>query len=120
MLLLLLLLLARAVMDLRAAVAADVADPQKEAAHDRKRAQLFADALAGDRRALLQIMTDQTADADGHGDGDDDDDDEFDDDDDMGDDEDDDAADVGLDFMAAMRHGRALGLAAHLGLDPIP
>uniref|UniRef100_A0A383W1X3 Uncharacterized protein n=1 Tax=Tetradesmus obliquus TaxID=3088 RepID=A0A383W1X3_TETOB len=96
-----------AVRALRAAVAADVADEQKAAAHERKRAKLFVDAAAGDRNALLQIMTDQTANVYGREDDDDDD-----------EDDDDDDSEAGMDFLSAIRHGRALELAAELGVNP--
>ncbi|WIA42741.1 hypothetical protein OEZ86_008684 [Tetradesmus obliquus] len=45
-----------AVRQLRAAVAADMADPQQEAELESKRAQLFVNAQAGDRDALPHIM----------------------------------------------------------------
>ncbi|WIA42742.1 hypothetical protein OEZ86_008685 [Tetradesmus obliquus] len=101
-----------AVRALRAAVASDVADEQKAAAHERKRAKLLVDAQAGDRNALLQIMTDQTANV--YGREDDDDDDELDDDDE---DDDGDDSEGGMGFLSAIRHGRALELAAQLGVN---
>eukprot|EP00775_Hariotina_reticulata_P008054 gene8054-8249_t len=46
--------------ELRAAVAADVKDEEKERERDLQEAKLWVDALAGDREALLKVMTDQT------------------------------------------------------------
>jgi hypothetical protein len=104
-----------AIQALAAAVSLDVCDKNKAKEFELKQAKLWVDALAGNREALVAIMTDQSANPYGPAAGDEEEEDE---DSDMSGDGDD--SDGGFDLMQAIRAGRAGELAATFGAAPPP